>query len=114
MSCKSSRYSVDFFVLVSVRGFGEPGEYSKRISKIIHAFFMDKNEIHIGNRIKQVLDEQGRSITWLAGKINCSRENMYKIFRRSWIHTDMLQKISAALNHDFFREYSKWLEKQKA
>lgn len=70
--------------------------------------------MHIGNRIKQVLDEQGRSITWLANKIDCSRENLYKIFKRSWIHTDMLQKISIALNHDFFREYSKWLEKQKA
>lgn len=104
---------MDFFVLVSVRGFGEPGEYSKRISKIIHAFFMDKNEIHIGNRIKQVLEEQGRSITWLANKIDCSRENLYKMFKNSWIHTDRLLKISKALNHDFFKEYSQLLEKQK-
>lgn len=74
---------------------------------------MDENEIHIGNRIKQVLEEQGRSITWLASKIDCSRENLYKIFKRSWIHTDMLQKISKALNHDFFEEYSTWFDKQK-
>lgn len=75
---------------------------------------MDTNEIHIGNRIKQVLDEQGRSITWLARKINCSRENLYKMFKNSWIHTDRLQKISVALNHDFFKEYSKLFEKQKS
>lgn len=74
---------------------------------------MDENEIHIGNRIRQVLKQQGRNITWLASQVNCSRENLYKIFKHSWIHTDMLQKISVALNHDFFKEYSQWFEKQK-
>ena len=36
--CKCSRLGVDFFVLIRVQGFGEPSEYDKRISKIIHAF----------------------------------------------------------------------------
>ena len=76
---------------------------------------MDTTEnIHIGEQIRQVLEEQGRTITWLAKQIGCSRENLYKIFRRSWIHTDMLQKISVALNHDFFKEYSQWFESQKS
>lgn len=72
------------------------------------------DNIHIGELIRQVLEEQGRTITWLANQIGCSRENLYKIFRRSWIHTDMLQKISVSLNYDFFKEYSQWFDKQKS
>lgn len=71
------------------------------------------DKIHIGEIIKQELAGQGRSITWLANKIGCSRENLYKIFGRSWIHTDMLQKISIALGYDFFKVYTKWYERQK-
>ena len=75
---------------------------------------MDTTEnIHIGELIKQVLEEQGRTITWLAKQIGCSRENLYKIFRRSWIHTDMLQKISIALGYDFFIIYTEWYDQQK-
>ena len=75
---------------------------------------MDTTEnIHIGELIKQVLEEQGRTITWLAKQIGCSRENLYKIFRRSWIHTDMLQKISLALGYDFFNIYTEWYDQQK-
>ena len=69
--------------------------------------------IHIGELIGQVLEEQGRTITWLAKQIGCSRENLYKIFRRSWIHTDMLQKISIALGYDFFNIYTEWYDQQK-
>ncbi len=70
-------------------------------------------EIHIGKLIRQVLDKQGRTITWLAKEIGCSRENLYKIFKREWIHTDMLQKISLALGYDFFKVYTEWYERQK-
>ncbi|MBR5435134.1 MAG: helix-turn-helix transcriptional regulator [Bacteroidales bacterium] len=69
-------------------------------------------EPHIGNIIKQELQRQGRSITWLASQINCSRENLYKIFRRSWIHTDMLLRICDALNYDFFKVYSNYRNRQ--
>lgn len=71
-------------------------------------------QIHIGKLIKQELDKQGRSITWLAKQISCSRENLYKIFKREWIHTDMLVEISKALDYDFFKAYSCWLEKDKS
>ncbi len=75
---------------------------------------MDTTEnIHIGEQIRQVLEEQGRTITWLAKQIGCSRENLYKIFGRSWIHTDMLQKISIALSYDFFKIYTEWYDRQK-
>lgn len=35
--------------------------------------------MHVGKRIKEVLDEQGRSASWLASKIPCERTNMYDI-----------------------------------
>ncbi|MBO7571647.1 MAG: helix-turn-helix domain-containing protein [Bacteroidales bacterium] len=70
------------------------------------------DKIHIGKLIRQVLAEQGRNITWLAKQVGCSRENLYKIFKREWIHTDMLQKISLALGYDFFKVYSDWYKRK--
>ncbi|MCQ2302989.1 MAG: XRE family transcriptional regulator [Bacteroidales bacterium] len=74
----------------------------------------DKNiqkdqSIHIGQCIKAELERQGRSITWLAGEVHCTRENLYKLLRNPWISTDMLFRVSEALSHDFFEEYSKLL-----
>ena len=65
---------------------------------------------HIGNLIKAELQRQGRTITWLAGEVHCTRENLYKIFRNPWISTDMLFKVSKALRHDFFKDCSKRLQ----
>ena len=61
---------------------------------------------HIGQLIKNELYNQGRSISWLANQVGCTRENFYKIMRRDWIYTDMLFKISYALDHDFFKDCS--------
>ncbi|MBQ8956981.1 MAG: hypothetical protein IJ057_00540 [Bacteroidales bacterium] len=38
-------------------------------------------EFHLGKLIKAELTRQGRSITWLAGQIDCTRENLYQLFR---------------------------------
>lgn len=62
--------------------------------------------IHIGQLIRQELDRQERTPTWLARKINCERPNVYYIFSQPSINTDMLLRISQALNHDFFKYYT--------
>ena len=67
-----------------------------------------EKELHIGNLIKNELTRQGRSITWLSSQVNCTRENLYKVFRRPWIYTDLLFEISRALNHDFFKDCSEY------
>ncbi len=72
-----------------------------------------QENLHIGRLIKSELIRQGRSITWLSTQINCTRENLYKVFRRSWIYTDLLFEISKALNHDFFKDYSEYLKNTK-
>lgn len=64
--------------------------------------------LHIGHLIKAELRKQGRSITWLASQLGCSRQNMYKLFERKWIYTDLLLQISDVMDHDFFKCYSEY------
>lgn len=61
---------------------------------------------HLGKMIKAELARQGRSITWLAKQIDCTRENLYQLFRSQWLHTHTLYKISKALGCDFFKSCS--------
>lgn len=69
-------------------------------------------EPHIGKLIKEELARQGRSITWLAAQLGYSRQYVYKLFRRKWIYTDLLLKISDLLDYDFFRCFSEWREER--
>lgn len=70
-------------------------------------------EPHIGKLIKEELAaRQGRSITWLAAQLGYSRQYVYKLFRRKWIYTDLLLKISDLLDYDFFRCFSEWREQR--
>ncbi len=66
-------------------------------------------EFVIGKRIKEVLAEEGRTVTWLAQQMGCSREYLYKVFSRTWISTDLLVTISEAMRHDFFKDFSRTL-----
>ena len=68
-----------------------------------------KEDFVIGQHIKEVLAAEGRTVTWLAQQMGCSREYLYKVFSRTWISTDLLVTISEAMKYDFFREYSKRL-----
>ncbi len=52
------------------------------------------------------MQRQERTPGWLAKKINCERPNVYYIFKQESINTDLLLRISRALNHDFFIHYS--------
>ena len=63
-------------------------------------------EIHIGQKIREVLENSPMSITDFAAKINRTRAVAYDIFKRSTIDTGLLQRISKVLNYDFFAFYS--------
>ena len=65
-----------------------------------------KMSIHIGQRIKEELERQGRSKVWLAQAINRSRTVCYNIFKNPTIDTGLLIQISKALNHDFLKDLS--------
>lgn len=68
--------------------------------------------VHIGQLIRQELKEQGRSVTWLAKNLNCSRSNVYIIFDKPTLDTSVLMQISKLLDVDFFRYYSKEFVRQ--
>ena len=59
-------------------------------------------DLHIGKLIKDKLQEQQVSVIKFASKINTTRENVYGIFKRKSIDTEMLIKISIALQFNFF------------
>lgn len=61
--------------------------------------------IHIGTLIEAELRRQERSVSWFARKLCCERSNVYSIFHRKSIDTDMLLRISKILNRNFFEEY---------
>lgn len=62
--------------------------------------------VHIGKRIKEILERSHYTVTEFAGRINRSRDVVYKIFAKENIDTGLLQKISEVLEHDFFNYYS--------
>jgi len=67
---------------------------------------MLKIECHIGKLIRDKIEEKGYSKGWLASEIGCCRTNIYKILNKPSMDTAMLQKISLALNRNFFEELS--------
>jgi len=69
--------------------------------------------IHIGQIIKQELEDQGRTVVWFAKRLSYSRTNVYKIFDRPTIDVDVLMRISTLLGVDFFKVYTEELEKSK-
>ena len=69
-------------------------------------------EYHIGQKIRERLDEKGHSVVWLSRQLACSRTNVYKIFEKAHIDTQMLTRISLILEYDFFAVLSSELRKQ--
>jgi transcriptional regulator with XRE-family HTH domain len=63
-------------------------------------------EVNIGQKIKEVFETRGITVTEFARRINKSRENMYSIFSRKTIDTGLLLAISRVLDFDFFKLYS--------
>ena len=64
--------------------------------------------MNIGDEIRKLLREQGRSVTWFADQLCCTRMNVYKIFQRESIETSWLFRISKVLEHDLFNDLSKY------
>ena len=63
--------------------------------------------VTIGKLIKKRLKERGMSNVEFARRINTHIRNVYDIFSRKSIDTDLLQTIGSVLDYDFFRYYLK-------
>lgn len=61
--------------------------------------------IHIGQKIKEVVEKRGIAKTELARRLNMTSSNIHKIFNRESIDTDLLTRLSEILEFDFFQFY---------
>ena len=61
--------------------------------------------VHIGSIIEKIFLEKGMKSSVFADKIGTVQRNIYNIFKRSSIDTDLLIAISQVLEYDFFRHY---------
>jgi plasmid maintenance system antidote protein VapI len=69
-------------------------------------------EIHIGRLIQEAMAVDGHSVAWLAKQLHCNRSNVYKIYQKSVIDTDLMLRISKAMGIDFFDYYSNALHEK--
>ena len=65
-----------------------------------------ENNIHIGHLIHEQLRKDQRSVGWLAREIHCTRNNVYKIFNKSSLDSDLILKISKVMNYNFFQYFT--------
>ena len=70
---------------------------------------MEIKKIHIGDIIKKKLNEQERSLYWLADKMGCDHSNLYKKLKKPHICCLLLHCISEVLHVDFFSYYTQSL-----
>lgn len=61
--------------------------------------------VHIGNIIKEAVKKKGIKVTAFANEINCSRRNVYGIFKKKNIDTELLEVISGKLGENLFLHY---------
>jgi DNA-binding Xre family transcriptional regulator len=64
------------------------------------------SSIHIGQLIKEQVKRKRIRVSQLSDKLNVSEPNVYKIYLRSSIDTELLEKICIALDYNFFSIYS--------
>ena len=58
--------------------------------------------MHIGQALKERLKEDGKSVVWLARELGCHRTNIYNLFDKYSIDTQLLERISTGMRHNFF------------
>ena len=64
------------------------------------------NDIHIGQLIQDQLKKDQRSVGWLSRQIPCTRNHVYKIFKRSSLDAELLLHISIVMQFNFFQYYA--------
>ena len=75
---------------------------------------MKEEKVPIGKLIKLKLNEDGRSMLWLAKKLNHNHSSLCKILKNDHINTELLLEICTILEHDFFAYFSTFLTAGKS
>lgn len=84
----------------------EMDEAGPNLSYYFCGVMEDEKKIHIGKIIRAQLKADKRSISWLAREIGCTRNNIYKIFNKPSLDSDLILSISKAMGFNFFKYYS--------
>ena len=70
--------------------------------------------LHIGQLIQEQLRKDQRSVGWLARQIPCSRNHVYKIFKKPSLDSALILRISKVMHFNFFQYYTEdFLESMK-
>ena len=69
-------------------------------------------EIHIGRIIQAKMKADGRSARWLARQLHCTSSNIYKLYEKPSIDTNLLLHLAQLLQVDFFTYYSNVLKER--
>jgi transcriptional regulator with XRE-family HTH domain len=64
------------------------------------------NNIDIGSELRQIIEQKGIKIVWLAKQVGCDDSNLNKWLQKRHIHPELLLKISIALNINLFDQYN--------
>lgn len=64
------------------------------------------SNIDIGKQIKEILLQQGKSVSWLARELGTNRMACYRMFSKQSVDTEVLRRVSIILKYDFFKVYS--------
>ncbi len=62
--------------------------------------------VQIGNIIKKVMEEKRVSPSELAARLGVHPGSISRIFNYKHMHSSLLQKLSQALGHDFFKYFT--------
>ena len=71
-----------------------------------------QHRIHVGELIKERLKEEGKSVVWLAQELGCHRTNVYNIFEKNSLDTNIIRRISIIMRHNFFDYLQEDTQKQ--
>lgn len=70
--------------------------------------------LHIGQLIQEQLKKDQRSVGWLSRQIPCTRNHVYKLFKRDSMDSELLLRISLVMQFNFFQYYtSEFLQAMK-
>ncbi len=65
-----------------------------------------ESNIHIGHLIHEQLKADERSVSWLAREIHCTRNHVYKIFKKPSLDSALILRISKVMHFNFFQYYT--------
>ena len=71
-----------------------------------------QHRIHVGKLIRERFKEEGKSVVWLAQELGCHRTNVYNIFEKNSLDTNILRRISIIMQHNFFDYLQEDTQKQ--